>query len=121
MCRLLLCPSWRWRFCGFADDRLDTHLVIVESVAVYIAVLRAMRKPVAIGKEQILRAMGVVVSAESDALVVRVQGERWTARSADESLRPRDGVRVVGIDGLDLRVTRDPDESPPPVHRVPAR
>ena len=90
-------------------------IVAVLSVAVYIAALRGMRKPVVTGKEQILRAKGVVVSAESEALVVRVQGERWTARSADESLRPGDGVRVVGIDGLVLRVTRDTDESGPPV------
>lgn len=90
-------------------------IIAVLSVALYVAALRAMRKPVVTGKEQILRATGVVVSAESEALVVRVQGERWTARSADQSLRPGDGVRVIGIDGLVLRVARDTDESAPPV------
>jgi membrane-bound ClpP family serine protease len=69
-----------------------------------------MRKPVTTGREGIIHAVGVVEYVAGDMLEVRVLGEHWRTRSADEPLRPGDSVEVVSVDGLTLGVTRIADE-----------
>ena len=81
-------------------------VVIAVSAAIYGLIFKSMRKPVRTGKEGIIHAIGVVEDASGDMLEVRIQGEHWTARCADEHLQPGDKIEVVSIDGLTLGVTR---------------
>ncbi|MBU0500847.1 MAG: nodulation protein NfeD [Gammaproteobacteria bacterium] len=63
-------------------------------------VLRARRRPVVSGAEELLGASGIALDVGS----VRVHGEVWTAR-AGQPLRKNQPVRVTGREGLVLRVT----------------
>jgi membrane-bound ClpP family serine protease len=83
--------------------------IVTLSLSVYGMVLKAMHRPVETGKEGILHATGVVVSDAGEPLVVRIESELWDATCADRQLRRGDRVRVVGIEGLTLRVIRAPE------------
>ena len=77
--------------------------VVVLSGALYVFVMRAMRRSVHTGKESILHATGSVISQPGEPLAVRVEGERWGARS-NEEIQPGAAVRVVAMEGLTLYV-----------------
>ncbi len=62
-----------------------------------------LRRPVNTGAEEILQSKGQVIERHEGAYLVRVHSEIWIARSSD-SLRPNDWIRVVGRDGLKLKV-----------------
>ncbi len=65
--------------------------------------VRARRRPVTTGVEQLLGAEGVALGAIAGRGRVRIVGEEWTAESAEPVA---DGARVVveGIEGLTLKV-----------------
>lgn len=66
--------------------------------------LRARRRPVVSGREEMVGSEGVVVGpADAASAWVQVHGERWRATSPDV-LQPGQRVRVVGLDGLTLQV-----------------
>ena len=69
--------------------------------------MRARRRPVVTGREQMIDSVGPVVEWRGGEGRVRVRGELWQARSATP-LRPGQQVRVKRIDGLTLEV--EPDE-----------
>lgn len=79
--------------------------------------MRARRRPVVSGQEQMIGMPGVVMSADATGTWAQVQGERWKVSSPDE-LSVGQHVRVVGIHGLTLDVRREPSDSntkgPPP-------
>ena len=77
--------------------------VVVLSGALYVVVMRAMRRSVHTGKESMLHATGRVISQPGEPLAVRIEGERWEARS-DEALQPGATVRVIAMEGLTLYV-----------------
>jgi membrane-bound serine protease (ClpP class) len=66
--------------------------------------LRARRLPVVSGREQMLGAVGEVKLNPGGSLAVRLHGEVWNARASEALLADGQKVRVVGIDGLVLRV-----------------
>jgi membrane-bound serine protease (ClpP class) len=70
--------------------------------------LRARRRPVVSGREQMIGANGEVITITEDGVLARIQGELWKIRAstpAGESLlKIGQMVRVVGIDGLVLTV-----------------
>jgi membrane-bound serine protease (ClpP class) len=68
--------------------------------------LKARRRPVVTGREEMLGAPGVVTEIEDAAAWAQVRGERWRVRGAAR-LAVGDRIRVVGIDGLTLEVTSD--------------
>jgi membrane-bound serine protease (ClpP class) len=70
-------------------------------------VMRARRRPVVTGREQMIDSIGPVLEWRGGEGRVRVRGELWQARSASP-LRPGQQVRVKRIDGLTLDV--EPDE-----------
>jgi membrane-bound serine protease (ClpP class) len=79
-------------------------LIVLVSIAAYVAVARAMRSPVETGAEGIVGRTGEVVEPEGGVGRVRVEGEIWHAVSSDE-LVPGDRVEVVAVEeGLTLRV-----------------
>ena len=79
-------------------------LVAVVSVAAYAAAIKAMRRPVLTGKEHMLGATGEVVARDGARLTVEIDGELWAAESPRVELRVGDAVRVVSLEGLQLRV-----------------
>jgi membrane-bound serine protease (ClpP class) len=70
--------------------------------------LRARRRPVVSGAEDMAGAEAVVIGpADSGAAWVQVHGERWRATGAGP-LQPGQRVRIVGLQGLTLQVRADP-------------
>ena len=67
------------------------------------ALLRARKRPVVTGSEALIGAEGETVSWDGAEGRVRVQGEIWRARS-DAPLAIGKHIKIVGRDGLDLRV-----------------
>ena len=70
--------------------------------------LRARRRPVVSGREQMLGASGEISAITDGGVFACIHGETWKVRAstpAGESLLGRGQmVRVVGIDGLELAV-----------------
>jgi membrane-bound serine protease (ClpP class) len=69
--------------------------------------LRARRRPVVSGAEQMVGAEGVVIGPADSGAWIQVHGERWRVTSAGP-LQPGQHVRVVGLQGLTLQVSADP-------------
>lgn len=65
--------------------------------------LKARRRPVVSGQEEMLGSVGTVIADFQDSGPVHVHGERWTARSP-RPLHQGQRVRVVAMEGLTLRV-----------------
>ena len=78
-------------------------VIIVLSAMVYFYTLRAMRRPVQTGSEEMLRSLGEVREARGCMARVRVHSEIWNAESSDR-LRKGDQVRILSVDGLTLKV-----------------
>lgn len=85
--------------------------MVVLSLWVYVYALKSMRRPIVTGVEEILHSKGRVIETEQGSLRVRVHSEIWSAESTDV-LCSGDWVKVVGVDGLTLRVQRIED---PPI------
>ena len=70
---------------------------------VLAALLHSRNRPVVTGSEALIGADGETVSWQGGEGRVRVNGEIWLARS-DASLAAGNRVKIVGRDGLVLRV-----------------
>jgi membrane-bound serine protease (ClpP class) len=69
--------------------------------------LKARRRKIVSGREELLDATGTVEVVDGAEAWVRVHGESWRARRADGApLACGDGVRVRAVDGLTLVVER---------------
>lgn len=80
-------------------------VVLALSWWTYWYVMQSMRRPVETGSEEMLHAVGRVLEARGGWAQVRVHSESWSAVSTDR-LHPGDGIEVIGIEGLGLRVQR---------------
>ncbi len=65
--------------------------------------VRAMRRPAATGREEMIGSVGIVTTALTPQGQVAVHGELWQAAS-DVPLQPGDAVEVIRMDGLRLFV-----------------
>lgn len=72
--------------------------------------LKARRRPVVSGREVLLGASGEVLQVSDGEAWAQVLGERWKVAS-DAPLAAGQRVRVLGLDGLTLKVQAEP-ESP---------
>lgn len=79
--------------------------VAVLSLWMYVLIMQAMRRPVLSGTEELLHSFGEVVEVDGQTMRVRVHSELWNAESND-TLCSGDRVKVNGISGLILRVSR---------------
>jgi len=70
--------------------------------------LRARRRPVVSGAEELVGAAGEVLSVGEGRAWAQVHGERWQVASA-QPLQPGQRVRVTGLRGLTLDVRLDPE------------
>ena len=80
---------------------LGTGLFFVFAVG---AAVRARRLPPRTGRTPIIGTEGVVTTALDPKGVVQVSSERWTAKSVSGLVPAGTRVRVVGVEGLTLRV-----------------
>ena len=67
--------------------------------------LRARRRPVVTGREQLIGSVGTVLAVEGDLAWALVHGERWKVRGP-QALEPGERVRVHAVHGLELDVQR---------------
>ena len=86
-------------------------VVLVLSIAAYVMLLRAMRRPVTAGPETLMHAVGTVRSVDGGRAYVWVQSDQWAATCAEGVLAVGDAVEVIGRDGLTLQVRRLPERS----------
>jgi membrane-bound serine protease (ClpP class) len=86
-----------------------TVLNVLFVVAVFRFALKARRRPVVSGSEEMLGADGEVLEAGEDGAWIQVHGERWRGRSS-APLREGQRVRVTSRDGLVLQV--EPEAAP---------
>ena len=86
--------------------------VVAAAVAVSAMLLaaRARRNPVATGREGLLGARAVARTALTPAGKVFLQGEWWNA-VAEGDVAAGEAVEVVAVDGMILRVRREPERS----------
>ena len=92
--------------------RLNPWLILGTTVGVAAffflglsAAVRAHRLPVAVGRETLVGITGVVRKPLRPAGIVHLQGEEWSAVSANGAEIPvGTPVRVVTVDGLNLLV-----------------
>jgi len=98
---------------GFGVPLTVIVTVALASAALIIVVgglaMRARRRSVVSGVEDMVGATGVVTSTDADGTWAQVQGERWRVRGA-APLAVGARVRVVAVDGLTLVVAL-PDDS----------
>lgn len=74
--------------------------------------LRARRRPVVSGREEMIGAVGEVLAVDSEIVWALVHGERWKVHSPD-ALAPGQRVRVVALHGLTLEVRPEDSDSDP--------
>lgn len=80
-------------------------LLLAFSIWLYRALMRSLHQPAEGGREGLAHANGEVLEADGGRLLVRVQGELWTARGPAD-LHPGERVVVTAVEGLMLRVDR---------------
>lgn len=93
-------PAYRlpWQLIAGVATSSAVLLLVVLGFA-----LRAQRRPVVSGREQMLGLSGIVSAESAGEVFARINGELWQVR-AGVHLERGQGVRVVGIDGLVLMV-----------------
>lgn len=80
--------------------------VLILSYALYRAGARAYRGKPALGVEGMLESEGVAVEPLKPRGKVRIGNELWLAESVDGTLQEGTRVKVIGVEGLTLRVRR---------------
>jgi membrane-bound serine protease (ClpP class) len=89
---------------GIVIKGLAVGIVIV--LLILVAVVRGTKKkPIKVGKEELIGAEGVVIKTISPKGLVKLRGELWTA-SSSEKIKPGEKVVVKDIRGLELIVER---------------
>lgn len=103
---------------GFGIDLSVILSFALASVLLFVVVvgmaIKARRRPVCTGLEQMIGGEGVVVADFDQRGVVAINGERWTALTL-KPLQKGQRVKVTDVDGLTLRVTpaeTQPEEKP---------
>ncbi|MBN1161114.1 MAG: serine protease [Dehalococcoidales bacterium] len=91
------------------DPWLLAVIIIIVVVCIYFVVLwgiRAHKRKIEAGKEELIGKMAVVEIALNPKGVVLVEGERWNAVIDKGQVEPEEEVVITGVDGLKLIVTK---------------
>ena len=73
---------------------------------IHIAVIRSFhRKPVT-GREELIGTQGRVVEPLTPVGTIIVKGEYWKAKSLGDNIDVDENVKIVGLNGLTLKVQR---------------
>ncbi|MDP2931429.1 MAG: NfeD family protein [Chloroflexota bacterium] len=93
--------------------RVDTWFIIVLVIVViaFTAIsiiwgIRAHRKPVSVGREDLIGRTAVVDTALGPKGMVLVEGERWRAILDEGHAEPEEEVIITKVEGLKLWVTK---------------
>jgi len=86
--------------------------IILIGIAAFLAVaiiwgIRAHRRQVSAGKEDLVGRTAVVMVTLEPKGVVFVEGERWTAISEKGRAEPEEEVTITKVDGLKLWVIKE--------------
>ena len=85
---------------------VPTFVVLIGATFLFYAYLiKIARRPAMTGIDAILNAAGRVRGVHDGVVSVWVNSELWSAGAA-EQLREGDRVKVIGVDGLRLRVRK---------------
>ncbi len=91
----------------------STWLIIVISIVFIVFLVfvvlwsvRAHRRKVSAGKEELIGRTAIVEIALEPKGVVRIEGERWTAITDKGRAEPEEEVIITKVDGLKLTVTK---------------
>ena len=95
--------------------------ILGASLWAYGKAWRALQQPPVTGEESMIGQQAVVLIAQPNSLEVRIDGERWLART-DQSVHPGQKVIVEDIEGLTLLVRPFPapnghNTSQPPIRK----
>jgi membrane-bound serine protease (ClpP class) len=107
---------------GFGLPPAGVVALALVSAVVIIGVgtlaMRARRRPVVSGREELAGVPGIVESVSDGEAWVRLHSELWRARAVDGGppLAVGDAVEVRRIDGLTLEVARQTAAAPAPQH-----
>lgn len=91
------------------DPWLLAVIIIVVVICLYFVVLwsvRAHRRKIAAGKEELIGKTAVVVTTLNPKGMVLVEGERWTAVIDKGRAVPEEEVVITRVDGLKLVVSK---------------
>jgi membrane-bound serine protease (ClpP class) len=82
--------------------------IIIAIIIVFVVIwsVRAHRRQVSAGKEDLVGKTAVVEIALEPKGVVLVEGERWTAIADKDRVEPEEEVIITKVEGLKLRVTK---------------
>ena len=93
--------------------QIDPWLIVlmVISVVVFLAAtviwgIRAHRRQVSAGREELVGKIAEVKVALKPKGIVFIQGERWTALSEKGQMEPGEEVIITKVDGLKMWVTK---------------
>ncbi len=87
---------------------LIATVVIIIAVLIVISIIwgiRAHRQKILAGKEELIGKTAEVKMAMNPEGTVLIDGELWTAISADDKAKPGDKVVITRVDRLKLWVT----------------
>ena len=70
------------------------------------SVVKSARAPAATGAEALVGRVGIVASDLAPAGLVRIDGELWSAEAEGDQVGAGERVRVVGVEGVRLKVKR---------------
>jgi len=78
-------------------------VILVISITLYIAIMRAMSRPAVTGSEGLVGKSVEVIDMSGLKGHVRVENEIWDAR-ADEPLQNGDEAHVIAVQGMTLKI-----------------
>lgn len=84
-------------------------IIVIVVICLYFVVLwsvRAHRRKIAAGKEELIGRTAVVIAALKPKGMVLVEGERWTAVIDKGQAEPEEEVIITAVEGLKLLVTK---------------
>lgn len=88
----------RWLIYGFAA------VIAFFLFSIVSAIIRARRLPATLGTYTLVGKRAVARSPLDPTGIVFINGERWTATSAEGRVEQGEAVEITGIDGIKLRV-----------------
>jgi len=91
------------------DPWLLALIIVIVVICLYFVVLwsvRAHRRKIAAGKEDLIGKTAVVVTALNPKGMVLVEGERWMAVIDKGQVEPEEEVIITRVDGLKLIVSK---------------
>jgi membrane-bound serine protease (ClpP class) len=114
---LLFARPWDGALTALPVPSLNPILVVGTTGAVgaffllgVAAAYRAHKQPIAAGRETLIGRIGVARQPLMPEGIVHVEGEEWSAENVTGEVIPAGArVRVVGLDGLRLKVEAAPD------------